>query len=434
MKRNIFFIIVFSLFTSCCFFPVKEQNTVPDYKPDVNWKLETRNHYGEYIGSQYGRYYYSLESYEGIRIAKIDLEDGSVKWLSDTDVYSVSSEPVVCGDYVFLPSTWYRKEAVKNKIYCFSNDTGKLCATIKLTDSEEWTVIEDIYPFSYNLYGYKDKYIYWNNCAMNKTCKSAIYKIDISNIDFTKEADEIQIIEPEIFIDNKRLWTYFIENDNILYVRSDAALRYEEGPTTFYAYNAETGEQIWEYTTDKIRGWALNPLLYVNDEKNGIKNKLFCIAEQLGCYDASTGEPVWEIFQTDEDLQKEHHLGGFDEDTGIFYSDGRLYYTTYDTCNSTEYPKHLRNNILCIDAKTGKYIWSYATDGSLGSRPIVSNGKVFVTTFLRGLYVFDAKTGKLIGSDKTKGTWGDERNAIYNGNVIFFDYSKKNGTLYSIKP
>lgn len=434
MKKFFYLIIIFSLISSCCFFPVKEQNTIPDYKPDINWKLETTHYYSNYIGKQYDKYFYYIEYNNGTRISKIDLENGIKIWQTDPGIKSISSEPVVCGDYVFIPSTWNNNEAVKNKIFCFSNETGKLCATIRLTDSEEWTVNDDIYPHYKSFFGYKDKYIYWNNCALNKTCKSAIYKIDISNIDFTKQADEIQIIEPEIFIDNKRLWTYFIENDNIFYVRTDAALRYEEGPTTFYAYNAETGEILWEYTTNRMSGIAKNPLLYVDDERNGIKNKLFCIAEQLGCYDASTGEPVWEIFQTDEDLQKEHHLGGFDEDTGIFYSDGRLYYTTYDTCNSTEYPKHLRNNILCIDAKTGKYIWSYATDGSLGSRPIVSNGKVFVTTFLRGLYVFDAKTGKLIGSDKTKGTWGDERNAIYNGNVIFFDYSKKNGTLYSIKP
>ena len=146
MKKFFYLIIIFSLISSCCFFPVKEQNTIPDYKPDINWKLETTHYYSNYIGKQYDKYFYYIEYNNGTRISKIDLENGIKIWQTDPGIKSISSEPVVCGDYVFIPSTWNNNEAVKNKIFCFSNETGKLCATIRLTDSEEWTVNDDIYP------------------------------------------------------------------------------------------------------------------------------------------------------------------------------------------------------------------------------------------------------------------------------------------------
>ncbi len=439
MRKIILLITTLILFSSCDLFvsPEKEEE-LPEYIPEVVWKLETNVRYPSLPGKQYNRYFYTFESGEkGGKISKIDLETGTVVWTTEEGLYSIDTYPIKCGNYIFICSIYNDNKSIYNKIHCFSEATGEKLATIKLTDSENWEEIADIYPYAKQFDSYNDEYIYWINNATYETCEDGIYKLDITKIDFEKDSLEQQIVEPELVFEDI-YYSFPAENENpeeMIYIKSNTSFGTKLKPAHIYALNMETREVEWETVTDKIQGMNLNPLYYVNDEKNGLKDRLYCLDQQIGCYDAKTGEVIWERFQTDEDLQKEHRLGG-DHDAGVFYSDGRFYYTTEDTCNTSWYPEKLRNNILCIDAKTGKYLWSYATDGSLGSRPIVANGKVFVTTYHRGLYVFDAKSGKLLGVDKTKFTYGDERNGIHNGNVLFFDFHKNDGfgTLYCIKP
>lgn len=438
MRKIILLITTLILFSSCDLFVNSEkEGELSDYKSEVIWKLETNVRYPSLPGKQYNRYFYTFESGEkGGKISKIDLENGTVVWTTEEGLYSIDTYPIKCRNYIFICSIYNDNKSIYNKIHCFSEATGEKLATIKLTDSENWEEIADIYPTLQQFDSYNDEYIYWINNASNKTCNNGIYKIDINKINFSNNPTEEQIIEAEYIFDKKCFDSLNDEKSgNIVYAKTYSSFGNHIKPIYFYALNMETNELLWEYETDKINGINLNSLYYVNDSESGLKDRLYCFDRQIGCYDAKTGEVIWERFQTDEDLQKEHRLGG-DHDAGVFYSDGRFYYTTEDTCNTSWYPEKLRNNILCIDAKTGKYLWSYATDGSLGSRPIVANGKVFVTTYHRGLYVFDAKSGKLLGVDKTKFTYGHERNGIYNGNVLFFDYHKNDGfgTLYCIKP
>ena len=65
---------------------------------------------------------------------------------------------------------------------------------------------------------------------------------------------------------------------------------------------------------------------------------------------------------------------------------GRLYIGTYFDQD---------HNIYCLDAKTGKKVWSYLTGGAVLGTPGVFNGTVYVGSEDSTLYALDADTGKL---------------------------------------
>jgi outer membrane protein assembly factor BamB len=65
---------------------------------------------------------------------------------------------------------------------------------------------------------------------------------------------------------------------------------------------------------------------------------------------------------------------------------GRLYIGTYFDQD---------HNIYCLDAKTGKKVWSYLTSGAVLGTPAVFNGTVYVGSEDSTLYALDADTGKL---------------------------------------
>ena len=65
---------------------------------------------------------------------------------------------------------------------------------------------------------------------------------------------------------------------------------------------------------------------------------------------------------------------------------GRLYIGTYLDQN---------HNVYCFDARTGKKVWSYLTNGAVLGTPAVFNGTVYVGSADNTLYALDADTGKL---------------------------------------
>jgi len=64
--------------------------------------------------------------------------------------------------------------------------------------------------------------------------------------------------------------------------------------------------------------------------------------------------------------------------------DGRVYVGSYD------------GNVYCLNASTGAYIWSYATEGVMWPSPAVADGKVYVGSGDRKVYALNASTGAFI--------------------------------------
>jgi outer membrane protein assembly factor BamB len=67
-------------------------------------------------------------------------------------------------------------------------------------------------------------------------------------------------------------------------------------------------------------------------------------------------------------------------------ADGRLYIGSYFDQD---------HNVYCLDAKTGKKLWTYLTGGAVLGTPTVANGAVYVGSQDNALYALDAKTGAL---------------------------------------
>ncbi|HEX6540505.1 MAG TPA: PQQ-binding-like beta-propeller repeat protein [Ktedonobacterales bacterium] len=67
-------------------------------------------------------------------------------------------------------------------------------------------------------------------------------------------------------------------------------------------------------------------------------------------------------------------------------SGGRLYIGSYLDQD---------HNIYCLDAKTGKKLWSYLTGGAVLGTPVIANGTVYVGSEDGYLYALDAYTGAL---------------------------------------
>ena len=172
-----------------------------------------------------------------------------------------------------------------------------------------------------------------------------------------------------------------------------------------------------------------------------LNNRLYVFGVQQCCYDLKTGAAIFEKIQTTEDFQKEYYLGASWMLAGVSYSNNKFYYTNmsgWATASISNTPESLNKNILCVDAKTGDYVWGDLAEGSgsLSTRPIVANGKCFVLNGALGLRVYNAETGKLIGVDKSVDTFGEDINAQYGGLVMYFnlDDEKHTGLLTAIRP
>jgi outer membrane protein assembly factor BamB len=62
------------------------------------------------------------------------------------------------------------------------------------------------------------------------------------------------------------------------------------------------------------------------------------------------------------------------------------------------------HRLLCADLKTGRHIWERAVSSDVISAPVVSEGRVYATTFDGTSYSFDAASGDLVWKKENAGT------------------------------
>jgi len=155
-----------------------------------------------------------------------------------------------------------------------------------------------------------------------------------------------------------------------------------------YCLDANTGTQIWSYSTDDgvyLSSPAISDgKVYINE------------ADEVLCLDADTGSQIWSC-----------NSGGGWSSPAI--SDGKVYVGSND------------NNVYCLDADSGSQIWSYTTGGQVKSSPAVVNGKVYVGSNDNNVYCLDADSGSYIWSYTTGGPV-DSSPAVANGKVYVGSY------------
>ena len=285
MKKYIFSFFIILMLTSCnllSYFSSEEKETSePEYKSQIAWTVDTNTYglsdcrdmvrYGQYLyvidGKQFsGNYYFNL--------IKIEIETGEIIWKTETIYTIVTCNVVKCGTKLYLAGEY------DHYLYSFDDETGKLLATVTFSDDEN--INEIISPDGLrNIVAYKDRYLFWSNYR-NEDAK--IIKFDTEKIDFSIEAESLQIINAEAFgnTGNEEDFIYsciLLENGMIYYITSTAPR-----DNTFVkvgAVDCETGELKWSYVIQGCYATGGGYTMYYLDGKP-LLAQVFVLKQRLG--------------------------------------------------------------------------------------------------------------------------------------------------------
>lgn len=199
-----------------------------------------------------------------------------------------------------------------------------------------------------------------------------------------------------------RDWTRPLIANGVLYAGATSSVGLNQYGTpriswiNIYAFNAQNGEQIWDYqaifssTTElaladgRVYFGAQADFYYAQGDVN--------TSEGINALDAASGKLVWST------------------PCQIFYStpvteNGRVF------INSD-------HSVLALDGATGKILWNYTTNGVIVSAPTVANGVLCVSSYDNTLYALKTLDGSRIWSIKTDN--GFSGNTVVNG-VVYAD-------------
>jgi outer membrane protein assembly factor BamB len=112
------------------------------------------------------------------------------------------------------------------------------------------------------------------------------------------------------------------------------------------------------------------------------------------------------------DTPDRENYGGYTYQA-VYYK-GKVYYTSGESESGADF-----RNIHCIDAKTGKLVWSAIAkySESLETNPIIAHDRLYVSQG-SGIRVYNPENGKLIGVDKSFYGMGMGRNLLYGDYMI----------------
>jgi outer membrane protein assembly factor BamB len=153
------------------------------------------------------------------------------------------------------------------------------------------------------------------------------------------------------------------------------------------AVRASDGKQLWKVTTAFAgKPTMVDGVVYLAlQDVTRIEGSTIYYETSLNAFNLHDGSRLWQ--------SKDY---GIDAILTPAVAGGRLYIGTYLDQD---------HNVYCLDAKTGKKVWSYLTSGAVLGTPAVSNGTVYVGSEDSALYALDADTGKLLWRVENTGTF-----------------------------
>ena len=441
MKKYSLFILSALLLTACSscdllFNSNKQKDTErePSYTPNYAWQLKLD---GMQIHSQAYtavNYLYLLQNIErekedGVQLIKIDMETGAYVWKADQifDGHQWYSSNIVKADNKLY---FMRKNGI---IYCCSDIDGTRLARIQVGTTEQDALhnrckLEKIVTDGAALY--------WGSAGDPGSISAHLLKLDLDTIDYTQNG-AIQIRVPRSLYTKAdwrqcTFWSAPIIDGNILFFNT-FNIKHPDGYSTLVAIDLQSETVKWEKKLHGLRGRVNNDLI--------IKDNILYMLDTTALLrvDKHTGEVLTRYDDEKDPPYTQPLMIPTVSLCGIWYDGGRLYYTTVgsmETASQTGMSKDLVYSLVCIDAKTLKFLWGFhPVSGTSSTYPVVKDGKAYIVTHIDGLRVFDAKTGKLLGVDKSIIAWGDEANVLYKDYFIFFntDFKTNRATLCAIR-
>ena len=441
MKKYSLFILSALLLTACSscdllFNSNKQKDTErePSYTPNYAWQLKLD---GMQIHSQAytaDNYLYLLQNIErekedGVQLIKIDMETGAYVWKADQifDGHQWYSSNIVKADNKLY---FMRKNGI---IYCCSDIDGTRLARIQVGTTEQDALhnrckLEKIVTDGAALY--------WGSAGDPGSISAHLLKLDLDTIDYTQNG-AIQIRVPRSLYTKAdwrqcTFWSAPIIDGNILFFNT-FNIKHPDGYSTLVAIDLQSETVKWEKKLHGLRGRVNNDLI--------IKDNILYMLDTTALLrvDKHTGEVLTRYDDEKDPPYTQPLMIPTVSLCGIWYDGGRLYYTTVgsmETASQTGMSKDLVYSLVCIDAKTLKFLWGFhPVSGTSSTYPVVKDGKAYIVTHIDGLRVFDAKTGKLLGVDKSIIAWGDEANVLYKDYFIFFntDFKTNRATLCAIR-
>lgn len=441
MKKYSLFILSALLLTACSscdllFNSNKQKDTErePSYTPNYAWQLKLD---GMQIHSQAytaDNYLYLLQNIErekedGVQLIKIDMETGAYVWKADQifDGHQWYSSNIVKADNKLY---FMRKNGI---IYCYSDIDGTRLARIQVGTTEQEAL--------HNRYKLKTivtdgTALYWGSAGDPGSINAHLLKLDLDAIDYTQNgAIQIRVSRSLYTKADWRqctFWSAPIIDGNILFFNT-FNIKHPDGYSTLVAIDLQSEAVKWEKELHGLQGRVNNDLI--------IKDNILYMLDVTALLrvDKHTGEVLTRYDDEKDPPYTQPLMIPTVSLCGIWYDDGRLYYTTVgstETASQTGMSKDLVYSLVCIDAKTLKFLWGFhPVSGTSSTYPVVKDGKAYIVTHIDGLRVFDAKTGKLLGVDKSIIAWGNEANVLYKDYFIFFNknFKTNRATLCAIR-
>lgn len=248
----------------------------------------------------------------------LDADSGKSVWNKDVPS-ALDDNYLIVGTHIYIGG---------DKLYCIDINNGKTLWEKNFSDSKK-----------YSLFGV--------SCPIKIQENKLLVQFWQKQSDISKSTQKSICID----LDGNKIWEFNAE----LYYRSfdyqmpiilNSNIMLENNGILYYI-NIDTGKVIWvkkPYGYNKTLPATANGKVYI------ALNKIFCL-------DIEKGSVVWEYSENNEYFLFSPAI-----------SDGRLYCATDN------------DRIYCIDSGSGKKIWTYDTKGKITASPIVSGGKLYIST------------------------------------------------------
>ncbi|MFL6283610.1 MAG: PQQ-binding-like beta-propeller repeat protein [Pyrinomonadaceae bacterium] len=214
------------------------------------------------------------------------------------------------------------------------------------------------------------------------------------------------------------------------------------GSNEFYAFDARNGRLVW-----KINSGDDGPTAAVVEDGLVAFNTESCT---LVVVDEKTGKLVWQEWLGDPLMSQpavskgrlymaypagqRGHAQNQNAIPHMNQQSAAANITAKPLQNSPHKPAEQNANeeagshrLLCADLKTGKHIWERAISSDVISAPVVSDGRVYFTTFDGNSYSLDASDGALVWKKENAGTSAP---LVVAGNVVVTQKEEREGKAY----